>query len=249
MTSDDRNNTSEASCPSCTPGGDASSEANRQCRCSIACWVWTVAIVLLVAGTATTVYFYWRAKRIESTYDPSPLPRPLVDAPFIATPHDVVDQILELAEVGPGDVVYDLGCGDGRIVIAAARRYGCRGVGIDKDPERIRQSQANAKREGVEDLVEFIEADIFTIDLRPASVVTLYLLPQLNLKLVPQLRQLKPGSRIVSHDFDLGTIKPDRTVYFTSKEDEREHTLHLWRTPLAVPPENASAGHPSSNRR
>lgn len=233
MTSDNPNSRTEPRCPSGSCGGHPT-HTQPTCRCAVAPWMWTTIVLLLVVGTAAIGYFVWKAKYIEATYDPSPLPRPLADAPFITTPHDVVDQILELAGVGPDDVVYDLGCGDGRIVIAAARKYGCRGVGIDKDPERIRQSQANAEREGVDELVEFVESDVLAVDLSPATVVTMYLLPQLNLKLVPQLQELKPGSRIVSHDFDLGRIRPDRTVYFTSAEDGREHSLHLWRTPLAA---------------
>src|SRR5688572_269069 len=118
-----------------------------------------------------------------------------LDVPFVPTPENVVAQMLELAKVGPKDVVYDLGCGDGRIVIAAARRFGARGVGIDIDPQRIQESRANAYNAGVSTRVQFREGDLFKTDIRAASVVTLYLLPSLNLRLRPKLlEELKPGA-------------------------------------------------------
>jgi uncharacterized protein (TIGR03000 family) len=154
------------------------------------------------------------------------------DILFVPTPQDVVDKMLELAEVKKDDVIYDLGCGDGRIVVTAAKKYGCKAIGFDIDPERVEESQQNVKKNGVEKLVTIEEKDVFKLDLRPANVVTLYLLPQLNVKLIPQLEKLKPGSRIVSHDFDMKGVKPKQEVTVKSKEDGVEHTIYLWVTPL-----------------
>jgi SAM-dependent methyltransferase len=151
---------------------------------------------------------------------------------FISTPHDVVARMLDLAGVQKRDVVYDLGCGDGRIVIAAAKRFGCRAAGFDIDPIRVEESRENVKKSGLGNLVRIERQDVFTLDLRPASVVTLYLTPKFNARLIPQLEKLKPGSRIVSHQFGMPGIKPDKVVQVASKEDGRKHTLYLWTTPL-----------------
>ncbi len=153
------------------------------------------------------------------------------DVIYVPTPYDVVEKMLEMAQVKKGDVVYDLGCGDGRIVVTAAKKYGVKAVGFDIDPERIKEARENVKKNKVEDLVRIEQKDIFTLDLSEATVVTLYLLPQLNVKLIPQLEKLKPGSRIVSHDFDMAGVIPDKVVHFKSKNG-REHTLYLWTTPL-----------------
>ncbi|WBY03547.1 methyltransferase domain-containing protein [Ramlibacter tataouinensis] len=146
------------------------------------------------------------------------------DVPFVPTPMPVVEKMLQMANVRAGDVVYDLGCGDGRIVIQAAKERGARGVGIDIDPRRIAEARANAKEAGVEERVQFRQADLFQSDFSPASVVTLYLLPDINQRLRPQLwRQLKVGTRVVSHDFDMGDAwPPDRT------ERAENKTVHLW---------------------
>ena len=151
-------------------------------------------------------------------------------APYVPTPYDVVNRMLELAGVTADDVIYDLGCGDGRIVITAAERFGARGVGIDYDPERIAEANANAERRGVADRVTFIRQDAREADVSDATVVTLYLLSSSNRKLRPILtRQMKPGARIVSHAFRMGDWKPDETLEF---DDERgnSRTLYLWRT-------------------
>jgi SAM-dependent methyltransferase len=153
------------------------------------------------------------------------------DVIYLPTPQEVVDKMLELAAVKKGDVVYDLGCGDGRIVVTAAKRYGARGVGYDIDPERVKESRDNVARDGVGKLVRIKQADIFTLDLSGANVVTLYLLPELNVKLIPQLEKLKPGSRIVSHAFDMEGVTPDKTVRVPCKDGE-ERTIYLWTTPL-----------------
>jgi ubiquinone/menaquinone biosynthesis C-methylase UbiE len=134
--------------------------------------------------------------------------RPL-DVPYVPTNMDTVHKMLEMARVGRNDVLYDLGCGDGRIVVTAAKEHGARGVGIDLNPERIAEANENARTAGVTDRVRFMVGDLFAADFAPATVVTLYLLPDVNLKLRPQLwRQLKPGTRVVSHAFDMGTDWP-----------------------------------------
>jgi len=169
------------------------------------------------------------------------------DVIFVPTPRDVVEKMLELAKADKNDVVYDLGCGDGRIVVAAAKQCGCKAVGYDIDPKRIKESLENVKKNGVEELVTIQREDIFTLDLSPASVVTLYLLPRLNVKLVPQLEQLKPGSRIVSHQYGIKGVKPDRVIKMTSKEDNRTHTVFLWTTPLKK--ETPDVASPATLRR
>lgn len=151
-------------------------------------------------------------------------------APYVPTPHDVVDRMLALAAVTRSDVVYDLGCGDGRIPVAAAKKYGARGVGIDIDPRRIEEARANARAAGVEHLVEFRLEDAMTADVSRATVVTLYLLASGNAKLRPMLeRQLRPGARIVSHAFSMGPGWPaDRIDQFTTERGD-EITLYLWK--------------------
>jgi len=154
------------------------------------------------------------------------------DVVFVPTPHEVVKKMLELAEVKENDLVYDLGCGDGRIVVAAAQQYGCRGIGYDISPKRVKESLENVEKSGVGDLVQIEREDIFTLDLSEANVITLYLLPKLNVKLIPQLEKLKPGSRIVSHDFAMRGVKPDKVVTVTLDDSWQEHTVYLWTTPL-----------------
>jgi tRNA G37 N-methylase Trm5 len=148
------------------------------------------------------------------------------DVPYVPTPQPVVDKMLEIAAVTKDDVVYDLGSGDGRIVITAAKKYGVRGVGVDIDPERIKEANANAVLAGVADRVKFIEQDLFKTDLKEASVVTLYLLPEVNLRLRPKLwSELKPGTRVVSHAFDMGDWKPEQKVEVEGK------TIYYWVIP------------------
>jgi ribosomal protein L11 methylase PrmA len=169
------------------------------------------------------------------TFDPTPLKQPWNDAPYITTPMDVVEKMLEVAEVRQGDVLYDLGCGDGRIAVTAAEKYGCRSSGFDIDPERIRDSLENARRRGVEDLTTFEQRDVFTLDLSEVDVAAMYLLPRFMTRLVPQFNQMRPGSRIVAHDFAIAGIPPDKEVKMISQEDGKEHTVYLWITPLQEP--------------
>lgn len=151
------------------------------------------------------------------------------DVIFVPTPQDLVEDMLRLADVKKGDVLYDLGSGDGRIPITAARKYGVRGVGIDIDPERIKEALDNARKAGVTKLVEFRLEDLFQTNFREATVVTLYLLPDLNMKLRPRLlAELKPGTRIVSHQFDMGDWKPEKKL----KSNNR--VVYFWTIPEPV---------------
>lgn len=154
------------------------------------------------------------------------------DVVYVGTPYDLVSMMLHMAKVKKSDRVYDLGCGDGRMLVLAAQKYGSRGVGYDIDPVRVKESRENAARNHVENLVEIIQADIFTVDLRKADVIPLYLLPEMNKKLLPQLDKMKPGSRIVCHDYDLEGIVPDEVRTVISNEDNASHTLTLYTTPL-----------------
>lgn len=153
------------------------------------------------------------------------------DIHFVPTPHETVEIMLRLADVKKDDVVYDLGCGDGRIVIAAARKAGARAYGFDIDPAMVEEARENVSKAGLDHLVTIVEKDIFELDLSRATVVTLYLLPSLNVRLIPQLERLKPGSRIVSHDFEMEGVEPDvkATVYLKSGD---RSAVYLWTTPL-----------------
>jgi ribosomal protein L11 methylase PrmA len=148
------------------------------------------------------------------------------DVIFVPTPQEVVEDMLRLANVQKGDVLYDLGSGDGRIAITAARKYGVKATGIDIDPERIREANENAKKAGVTDLVRFRQENLFTADFKDATVITLYLLPDLNVKLRPKLwNELKPGTRIVSHQFEMGAWKPEKRL------ESNGRTIYFWTVP------------------
>ena len=157
------------------------------------------------------------------------------DVPYVPTTETAVKAMLQLAKVRSSDVVYDLGCGDGRIVIAAAKDYGARGVGIDIDPERIREAKEKARRAGVENRVEFREQDLFRSDFHEATVVTLFLLPAINKRLRPQLEALKPGTRVVSNTFEIGDWKPAREIAVKDDADDAYYfgsrRLFLWIVP------------------
>ncbi len=156
-----------------------------------------------------------------------------LDVPFVPTRYPVVDEMLRMANVQKTDIVYDLGCGDGRLVIGAAQKYGARGVGFDIDPERIRESKENAEKAGVTRLVQFFEQDLFEADFHEATVMTLYLLSSVNLRLRPKLlRELKPGTRVVSHDFDMGDWKPDQSSEVS--DDDFGHDVYFWVIPANV---------------
>jgi predicted O-methyltransferase YrrM len=166
----------------------------------------------------------------------SPPPR---DAPYFPTPQSVVDRMLQLAKVGPEDFVIDLGSGDGRIVLTAAKKYGARGLGIEIEPQLVSEANYNARRAGVSDRAKFIEQDLFQTDLRPATVLTLYLFRELNIKLAPRiLEQLRPGARVVSHDWDLGDWTPDHQETMPAPDKavgiSRESKVFLWIVPARV---------------
>ena len=161
--------------------------------------------------------------------------RPSLDVPFVPTPPQVVEAMLDVAKVTKDDVVYDLGSGDGRIVITAAKKYGVRGVGYDIDPDRVKEAQENARTAGVADRVKFEVQNVFTADFREATVVTMYLLPAVNLRLKPRLlSELRPGTRVVSHDFDMGDWTPEK-VLTVKGVGEREHTVYYWVVPPHKP--------------
>jgi tRNA G37 N-methylase Trm5 len=154
----------------------------------------------------------------------APARRP--DVIYVPTPEAVVEAMLQVANVGKDDIVYDLGCGDGRIPVTAARKYGARGIGIDIDPQRIAEANENVKKNKVEDKVKIIQGDLFQQDLSQATVVTLYLLPSLNVKLMPKLmKELKPGTRVVSHAFDMGDWKPEKEI------DVEGRKVYYWTIP------------------
>jgi SAM-dependent methyltransferase len=156
-----------------------------------------------------------------------------VDVPFVVTPDNVTREMLKLADVQASDTLIDLGSGDGRIVIVAAKQFGARGLGVEIVPELVAQSRVNATKAGVADRAEFRVQDLFATDLSPASVITMYLLPEVNLQLKPRLKKLRPGTRIVSHDWDMGADwPPDRTVVVDAPDKplgrEKKSRLHLW---------------------
>lgn len=187
----------------------------RRCPSQVAGVVWVAAV--LFAGMAT-----------RGVAQPATQAKPSL-APYVPTPQDVVERMLDLAAVTKNDVVYDLGCGDGRLVITAAKKHGARGVGIDIDSERIAESKANARQAGVEHLVSFRLADAMDTDVSEATVVTLYLLSSSNLKLRPALtRQLKPGARIVSHAFGMGDWEPEKSLDYQDANGSTRR-LYLWR--------------------
>ena len=165
----------------------------------------------------------WRG--FEAAEDDKPKRKP--DVIFVPTPAEVVDEMLKVADVKKDDLLYDLGCGDGIIVVTASKKVGCKTVGYDIDPERVKEAKERAKKEGVEDKCTIEEKDIFTLDLSKANVVTLYLLEELNVKLVPQFEKMKKGSRVVSHAFKMPGYKPDKTAVVKWKD--LEHDVYLWK--------------------
>ncbi len=146
---------------------------------------------------------------------------------FVPTPQDVVEKMLEVGKVTSGDLLFDLGCGDGRILVAAAKIHGCRAKGYDISERKVRQSKENVKRHGLEERVDIEQRDIFTLDLTMATVVTLYLLPEMNDQLVPQLKRMKDGSRILCHEFAIDAYEPDRVVQLKSTYDDTSHDIYL----------------------
>jgi SAM-dependent methyltransferase len=193
--------------------GDILMKTRRQLLCGSA------ALLVARALPATTVLVAPAARARDAVLPP-------LDVPYVPTPMSVVDAMLDMAQVSRADIVYDLGCGDGRIVVRAAERFGCRGVGVDLNPERVVEARENARKAGVTALTRFEIGDVFEFDFSGATVVTMYLLPSVNLRLRPRLlAELKPGTRIVSHDFDMGDWAPLQT-----REVGRSRILY-WEVP------------------
>jgi Methyltransferase domain len=183
----------------------------------------------LESGTQQPAVIVQQTDTPTPTTSAVPQERP-ADVPYVPTPQSVVDAMLKVAKVGKNDVLYDLGSGDGRIVVTAAQKFGTQGVGIDIDPQRIAEANQNAQKAGVSDRVKFVQQDLFNTDLSKATVVTLYLLPDINLKLRPKLfKELKPGTRIVSHAFHMGDWKPQQTLNVDGK------TIYYWVVPENIP--------------
>jgi ribosomal protein L11 methylase PrmA len=193
--------------------------------------IFFLAVTLTVAtlGLSSCAQTSLQAQQPTQT-KPADAPEREPDVPYVPTPTEVVNEMLKVAKVNKNDVLYDLGSGDGRIVITAAQKFGTRGTGIDINPERIREANENAKNAGVTDRVKFVQQDLFKTSLKDATVVTLYLLPSVNLQLRPKLLQeLKPGTRIVSHAFDMGDWKPEREL------DVNGRKVYYWVVPEKVP--------------
>jgi len=166
----------------------------------------------------------------ENTEEPKWIQTP--DVVYVGTPYDVVSEMLHMAQVNKNDLIVDLGCGDARILVLSAQKYGSRGIGYEIDPDMIRASRRNVEKNNVAELVQIIQADIFTVDISKADVLPIYLLPEMNLRLLPQLETLKPGSRLVFHNYDLEGFVPDIKVEVVSNDDNSIHTLYLYTTPL-----------------
>ena len=195
----------------------------------------SASILLLVALSAGAQTAVQQAPQAPAAAPQKELRSP--DVIFVPTPHEVVDAMLKVAKVGKGDVLYDLGSGDGRIPITAAQKHGiARGIGIDINPERIKEANENLRSAGVGERVRFVNADLFETNLSDATVVTLYLLPALNLKLLPKLlKELKPGTRIVSHAFDMGSWTPEQTIKLGTR------TVYYWTIPSPGTPSYKAA--------
>ena len=161
-------------------------------------------------------------------------PKRVPHSVYVPTPHDVVDKMLELVGVKKEDILYDLGSGDGRIVISAAKKYGCKATGYEIDDDRVAESLENVRKAKIGHLVEIKQEDIFTVDLSPASVITCYLLPQMNKRLIPQFQRMKPGSRIVCHDYSIPGAVAEKSYVVTSNEDGEKHYIYLYTVPLKV---------------
>jgi len=179
-----------------------------------------LALGLVLAGSAYAV----------NAADDQPSRTP--DCVYVGTPYDVAVKMVDVAGVAKNDVVCDPGCGDGRMLIAAARRCGCRGTGYELDPRLAHEARQIAERRGVGRLVDVQIKDIFTVDYRVYDVVLMYLLPDMIVRLLPELEKLKPGSRIVAHDYGIRGVVPDKTISFVSNEDNVEHTVYLYTLPL-----------------
>ncbi len=217
--------------------------------------LWRAGLAVALVSLASLALHAEEKKKVDLDRKP--------DIFFLPTPQEVVDKMLETAKVKKTDVVYDLGCGDGRIVVSAAKKLGAHGIGFDLDPDRVKEANDNVKGANVGALVSIKQENVFSVDLRAATVVMLYLLPEINVKLVPQLEKMRPGSRIVSHDFDMQGAIPDGHWSVTAPEfvddegysswkgaavpedkknyGERTHEIYLWTIPLKKAPVDGGA--------
>jgi len=206
-----------------------------------------VLAVLIAAQVCFTPFPDWRTGEASSHLErlvlrltvPEPGREP--DVPFVGTPQAAVERMLGMAALTTNDVLYDLGCGDGRFVVTAAQRFGVRAVGVDIDPARVLDSRRNVRKHGLEHLVTIKQADIFELDFSDATVVTLYLLPHLNVRLMPKLAGLKPGTRILSYEFDMRGARPNRVVDFAGQGQQR-HKIYEWIVPWEPEPPAPQAG-------
>jgi SAM-dependent methyltransferase len=197
-------------------------------------WIVIAGCMLVVAAVygSTKLYQYSDMSRL----DPSPSRRPKINAPFITTADPVIDKMIEIGEITDQDLVYDLGCGDGRIVIGAAVQRGCRGIGIDIDPVRVAEAKENAKRQRVEHLITIEEHDVFKVDLAKADVIVAYLLPWMLRDLKPSFDKCEAGTRIITHDFEIEGVEADKKVEVDLGRDSR-HVVFRYTTPLKrLPP-------------
>lgn len=197
--------------------------------------------IMLVVGVLVIAVAGFGRFLIERATDPAnddqtALPRPKLNAPFITSDNRVVDKMVELAELTEDDLVYDLGCGDGRIVISAALQRGCRGVGFDLDPERVMEARANVEAAGLGERVTIEEANVFDVDLSEAQVVMMYLLPWMLRDLKPQFAQMADGSRLLTHDFPIEGVAPDAVVDVLLDDPHDRHVVYVYTTPLKLDP-------------
>ncbi len=196
-----------------------------------------LAPIVFCLGVALIGFYYYAGRTPDRT---AAIERPAVNAPIIFTPDPVIEAMIALAEIKEDDFVLDLGCGDGRILITAAAKTGCKGVGYDLDPELVEKSRQNAIDQGVDHLVTFEVQDILTLDMSHASVIMMYLLPQLQKEMIPQFQKMKPGSRLVSHDSGIGDIHdlpPEKKTELKLGESDI-HFVYRWTVPLQVPDAN-----------
>ncbi|HJN08747.1 MAG TPA: methyltransferase domain-containing protein [Pirellulaceae bacterium] len=195
-----------------------------------------LAAMLILGGLILGAGLFGRhllLQRVKNkVFDPSPTPHPRLNAPFITSADAVVDKMVEIAQLTADDLVYDLGCGDGRIIVTAALKSGCRGVGFDIDPDRVTEANKNVELHDVGRLVSIKEQDVFEVDLSEANAVLMYLLPWMIEKLKSQFDQMKPGSRIVSHDFYIEGVEPERIAYVDVDPSQSRHVVYLYSVPL-----------------
>ena len=175
------------------------------------------------------------AAQVVAPEEQDPIQMRVPDAVYVGTPYDIISMMLQMAEVKTSDLVYDLGCGDARMLVLAAQKYGAHGVGYEIDPELVIRSRQNVSKNNVQDLVKIIQADIFTLDLGNVDVMPLYLNPDMLVRLMPQVKKMKPGSRLVLHEYGLpAPYKPDKTITVVSNEDNAERRLMLYTIPLSA---------------